>query len=266
MREALPEVVEEPWAQRVLDQMYRLWIEPAIQTRGLNLTRDRVMKAVVVMPPNGPIEVLLNDDVQLLAEAVAQRPIERGEGLTAADLVDIRHIEPAGVDPNVAWLAYVNIGGVITLEFDFRRNRQTASALLDRADEFLATARHALGEGRLGPAVENGFAAAELAVKAQMYLIVDGPTRVHHERLQWWEDWVKLGNAPSHLQALVGRLYSERPRSRYGDGVLTMSEPDVGGALEEVAELIEHARTRCAERSARPAPNDTIRLRAETAD
>jgi len=101
MREALPEVVEEPCAQRVLDQMYRLWIEPAIQTRGLNLTRDGVMKAVVVMPPNGPIEVLLNDDVQLLAEAVAQRPIERGEGLTAADLVDIRHIEPAGVDPTL---------------------------------------------------------------------------------------------------------------------------------------------------------------------
>src|SRR5437879_3966128 len=65
------------------------------------------------------------------------RPIEQGEGFTSADLVDIRHV------------AFVNIGGVITLEFDFRRNRQTASALLDRADDFLATARHALDEGRL---------------------------------------------------------------------------------------------------------------------
>jgi len=34
--------------------------------------------------------------------------------------------------------------GVVTLAFDFRRNRQTANGLLGRADEFLDLARHAL--------------------------------------------------------------------------------------------------------------------------
>jgi hypothetical protein len=50
------ELPEEPWAQSVLDQMYRLWIEPAIEARGLALSRDQVVKAAVAMPPDRPVE------------------------------------------------------------------------------------------------------------------------------------------------------------------------------------------------------------------
>jgi hypothetical protein len=166
------ELPEEPWAQSVLDQMYRLWIEPAIEARCLALSRDQVVKAAVAMPPDRPVEVLLNSEASLIAHVVAQRPIQEGEGLTAADLVDIRDLQLDGIDPNAGWIAFVNIGGVITLAFDFRRNRQTAWELITT--------------GYLGPAVENGFAAAELALKAQMYLILDSPMRAHHQRLRWW--------------------------------------------------------------------------------
>jgi len=65
------------------------------------------------MPPEGPIEVLLNDDlhtdVHLVATAVAQRPLRAGEGVTATDLVDLRYLEPVGIDPNAGWLAFANV-------------------------------------------------------------------------------------------------------------------------------------------------------------
>ena len=266
MEQILPEDVERPWSVDVLDQSFRLWIEPAIATRGLDLTRDQVRAAAVIMPPDGPIKVLLNDDllsddVHLVASAVAQRPLEAGESVTAADLVDIRHLEPVGIDPNAGWLAFANIGGVITLAFDFCRNRQTASGLLTRAGEFLGSARHALDQGYLGPAVENGFAAAELAVKAQMYLIWDDPPRDHRRRLTWWKEWVELGNAPSNLGPLVGRLWSERPRSRYGDGELTMTPAQISDAINDVAQLVEHSGRRCSPAKERRAEEETNHTR-----
>ena len=112
MEDELPEVVEKSWYAGLLDQSFRLWIEPAIATRGLDLTRDQVRAAAVIMPPEGPIEVLLNDDlhtdVHLVATAVAQRPLRAGEGVTATDLVELRS-RAVGIDPNAGWLAFANV-------------------------------------------------------------------------------------------------------------------------------------------------------------
>jgi HEPN domain-containing protein len=133
------------------------------------------------------------------------------------------------------------------IAFDFRRNKQTASSLVERAGEFEDAARSSLTKGHLGPAIENGFAAMELAVKAEMYLIDNAPTTVHLKRVGWWSQWVALGNAPQESDSVLKRLYQERPASRYGDQVISMSPDDVARALDHVRQAVEHARVACAD-------------------
>ena len=88
-------------------------------------------------------------------------------------------------------------GQVEARGFDFRRNRHTAQLLIERGQEFLEAAASSFDKGHLGPAIENSYAAAELAVKAEMYLSIDSPTSKHWERINWWNEWVRLGNAPA---------------------------------------------------------------------
>lgn len=235
-------------AASLLDQMFRLWIEPLIEERQLGLTRADVTKALVILPPSDALKVQINDEVQLIAQVEVTRSIEAGEAVTLGDVQSVAGLQPVEVDPNAGWIAFAKIGNEVIIAFDFRRNRQTASLLVERAHEFVATARASLEKGHLGPAIENGFAAMELAVKAEMYLIDDSPTTVHRERVAFWTDWVKLGNAPTQSDSVLSRLYEERPGSRYGDRPITMTEEEVGGALDQVQSVIEHARLRSAPR------------------
>lgn len=229
-------------AATLVDQMFRLWIEPAIAERSLGLSRADVTKALVVLPPSEPPQVLLNDAVQFVARLRATRTIGPGEVVTLADIGSIEHLAPVEVDPNAGWIALAKLGDEVVVAFDFRRNRQTAMVLVERADEFEDAARTSLARTHLGPAIENGFAAMELAVKAEMFLLEDAPSIVHRKRVTWWNTWVELGNAPKESDVILERLYRERDASRYGDRPISMSADEVATALDHVHAVIEHAR------------------------
>lgn len=253
--EAVPQrtsVLPPEGSEVLLDQMFRLWIEPAIAERGLSLTRADVTTAVVVMPPSEPPRVLINEEAQVIAQLQVTRSVEAGEAVTLDDIAGVADLAPADLDPNAGWVALAKIGNEIVTAFDFRRNRQTAKQLVERANEFVDTALESLGRGHLGPAIENGFAAMELAVKAEMYLMYDTPTTVHSKRVTWWSEWVKLGNAPPETDAILGALYRERGASRYGDRPIEMSEADVRLALEHVQTVIQHARQGCSDHRSPP--------------
>lgn len=235
--------------EALVDQVFRLWVTPAIGERGLALTRTDVVKALVIFPPHDRPAVLINDDALLRAQVRLGRSVEAGEPVTVSDIADVADLEPAEIDPNAGWIALARIGAELIIAFDFRRNRGTAAILIERAREFSEAALASLERGHLGPAIENGLAAAELAVKAQMYLMDDSPTTVHHRRVAWWEQWVGLGNAPPTLAPLLDRLYRERGAARYGDADITMSADDVRLSLGNVSAIIDHAEARCAQRA-----------------
>ena len=234
--------------EALVDQVFRLWVNPAIVERSLDLTRADVVKALVIFPQHDRPAVLINDDVILRAQVQLNRAVEAGEPVTLADVTSVGDLEPAEIDPNAGWVALARIGAELIVSFDFRRNRGTASTLIARAREFSEAALASLDRGHLGPAIENGFAAAELAVKAEMYLMEDSPTTVHRRRVAWWEQWVGLGNAPRNLAPILDRLYGERSAARYGDMDIGMSVDDVRLALGSVAAIIDHATVRCAAR------------------
>jgi len=228
----------------LLDQMFRLWVEPALAERGLGLTRSDVVKALVVMAPADVPRVYINDEVQLIARVRATRSVQEGEAVTLEDVSEVESLWPANVDGNAGWITFAKFGNEITIAFDFRRNRQTATLLVERAAEFAEAAAGSLSRAHLGPAIENAFAAAELAVKAQMFLMDDKPTTKHHERVAWWTEWERLGNAPAGASQVLLLLFKERGASRYGDGPISMDLNDVRKALDAVREMINFARAR----------------------
>jgi HEPN domain-containing protein len=225
--------------------MFTLWIEPEISQRGLNLERGDVEQAAVILEPNAPVQVLLNEDAELIARFVAARDIGHGETVTTADITEVTGVRPANLDPNAGWIAFARIAGQITLAFDFRYNRETAKGLLDRAAEYLDLVEVALERRNLGPAVENAFAAAELAVLAETHLLPTPPPRSHETRRDWLASWVEQGNAPEHSDEILSKLWDERGAARYGEGRLNMSGEEVDEAVAIVRGLIEHARERC---------------------
>jgi HEPN domain-containing protein len=235
------------FSANLLDQVFRLWVEPAVAERGLGFTRSDVMKALVVMPPSDVPKVYINDEVQLIAQVRAARSIQIGEAVTLEDISSVEGLRPANVDGNAGWITFAKIGNEITIAFDFRRNRQTASLLVERAAEFAEAAEGSLVLGHLGPAIENAFAAAELAVKAEMFLIEDQPTTKHPERVAWWTEWERLGNAPPGASRVLRELYSERGASRYGDRPISMPHDHVRSAIVAVRQIIGLARARCVE-------------------
>ena len=66
----------------LLDQTFRLWVEPAISEQGMNLTRQDVSKALVVFAPSTNPRVYVNDDAQLIAQVRASRDIKAGQEVT----------------------------------------------------------------------------------------------------------------------------------------------------------------------------------------
>jgi hypothetical protein len=230
-------------AAAVLDQVFDLWILPAIRARGLQLGRDQVRKALVTSKPGSAPKVSVNDEALLSVQVPAPGPVAVGEAVPV-DANAVSALRPITVDPDAAWIALVVLGGQVIVAFDFRRNRATALALLDRADAFLRTANAALAVGDAHPAVETGWAAAELGVMAQMLVIGGSLQQSHPAREQWFANWTsrRLRNAPrAHYQALA-RLAKLRPWARYGVADPPPQPGELEQRLRDVGDLLAGAR------------------------
>jgi hypothetical protein len=144
--------------------MFTLWILPHIESSNLDVSRDQIAQAVVILHPNGAPEVLLNDQAELVAKAKVRGAVAAGEPVTTENVEQLSALRPAKVPPAAGWIAFALLpGSGIMVAFDFRYNRDRATELLNRAQEFLATGREALASGRIGPSVETALAAGELS-------------------------------------------------------------------------------------------------------
>jgi len=226
----------------LLEQIFDLWVEPELERRGASLRRHEVERVLVILAPGRRVRVHINDEARFVAHARVSRPVAEGEAVTLADIDEIESLRPDGIDPDAGWVGFVLLGGTYRIAFDFRRNRDRASRLLERAEEFVSTACDALEGNRLGPCIENAFAAAELAVLAQMYLIEDKPTRDHAERRRWWRDWTGLGNAPNEQGEALAQLGKLRRAARYAEKKLDASREEVTRLVDLVGDMIAHAR------------------------
>ncbi len=227
--------------------MFAVWIMPSLVARGLTLERSEISQALILLIPSMPPTVHINSEAELVAVfAAATRDISPGEPITGDDVTELVGIRPREDPGDSGWLAFATVGSEIIVGWDGRRNRKSASRLVDRAREFLACAIDSVSNGRLAPAVECAFAAAELGVKADMFLMFDRPTTKHWERANWWSEWERLGNAPDGTASTLSRLYSERPSARYAESQVNVDPAEMSSLLESVSVLIEHVAERIA--------------------
>lgn len=237
------------FAATVLDEIYRLWLEPELRARGLAADRQAIAKAVVVMPPGGQPEVRVNDEASWVATLRAKRAIERGEELTTddVDFDDIGELWPENVDVNAAWTGFVTVAGRLLIAFDFRRNRGTAHATLGRARQELDEARRILSAGRFRGTIEHLYKAADLAVIAELFLHDDRPPEDPDDRRRRFRGWAQLGNAPrshshgfdrlAHLRAENGRpLVRLRVRRSELDELVAIVEQMLGRVGDAVGQ------------------------------
>lgn len=230
----------------VLRHAFSLWIGPELERRGLPVDLASMRAALVTLSRDGAT-VLLNEEAGVIAKVKARGPINKGDPVTEEQIEAIEEIYPASIDPDTGWICVARVGVALVVAFDFGRNRERARRLVALGDEFVATAAEAHAARRLGPATENAHAAAELAVKAEMYLSHDTPTRQHAKRQKYWHEWADLGNVPrSHADAL-SVLGAHRAAARYGDGSLDLSDDDVEQLIVVARDMLTHARQRVGE-------------------
>jgi len=227
--------------QLLLEQIFQLWLRPELEARGLDKQPEEVIRALVIFTPGQKPKVLIDAEAEMVVRGRTTRPIEAGEPVTEADLEAIEGLVPHDIDPDAGWIGFILFKNVYTIAFDFRRNKARAARRIQRATEFLATARLALDNHLKGPAVENLYAAAELVVVAQMGTLDDKPPNSHQERRRWFAGWTKLGNAPSDHGRALADLAGYRASARYADGSLRVRDVHLARLADQVADMIAHA-------------------------
>lgn len=224
----------------VFNQILELWVRPELERRGLEPSRPP-SQALVILGGEQRLKVLLNDEFDWVAAVRATRPIAKGEAINRSDFSSLEALRPAVVDQDAGWIGYCTVGTELFVAFDFRRNRRRAHALLARGREFQGAAQWALSQAALGPAIDSAFAAAELAVTAQLLVFNHRAPRRHSARQAQWSGWTNLGNAPEgHARALAA-LGAARPAARYGEGPLPLSATQIGELIAQTGEMLDYA-------------------------
>lgn len=242
-RQANP--LEDPdFYEAVRTQLIELFLQPELDRR--QTPRAEFRQFAAILSPGGGVRVLIDEEVTWVAQARANRPIADGELVTTADFdaASITAIRPEAAGPDDGWAGLVDLPTQKMLVFNFHRNRGKARLHLERADEFYEVAVEALTGGRFGPATENLFAAAELAVMAGMLLIHDDPTRAHHKREEHFVVWAEHGNAPMSQANALKALRAARPQARYCDDAPALDGADLIELASEVRAIIDTTRAR----------------------
>lgn len=232
---------EEPeFGSVLLEQIFELWVEPELERRGLDLTRDEIRKVVVELDPGagGPI-VRINDEAVLVAKVRSTRAIAAGEELTEDDFDHVENLRPRGLGEDSGWICFAVLRGQQVIAFDFRYNRARAARLIERAREFLISACR---DAEAAPAVacDTGFSAAELAVQAQM-LLQHQNTKAHWDRQRWIDTWTDNKNAPASHAAALRELHGYRAAGRYADRDLELPDGRLGELLDLARDMIDEA-------------------------
>lgn len=231
---------EASFGDNLVEQMFSLWVDDELASRGGKLAREDLYRVVVELPPSGGTPIVrLNDEVSLQVKAVAATSIKKGDPVTVENIKSIEYFWPVDVHADSGWLAYIVIGESQYVAFDFRYNKQRAGKLLSLADDYLE-AVEAVTDKALRPAVDNLLSAAELTVQAQM-LSQAHETKFHNVRDKWLHEFERLGNTPTGFFDLLKRLRNERAAARYGDG-----DGELSITIDEMPMLIARVRGRVA--------------------
>lgn len=232
----------EGW-ERTVGQMMHVYVEPAIrqrQAQGLIPTPLVLYAAQVLMPEEGEIQILLNDEIKGEGLLRAPRDIEKGEAVLASDFEHLARYELPDELLNSGHFTIFQTGENWRVFFNFLSGRAKARDMLELAAQFLDASREAANKGHNGPAVENMFSACELASKAELILRRSPAAKARkHGAIQSEINlWARSGNIDAAFVAHFNAISRQRPLARYGDAEHRPPAPDPD-AYELVQSVIE---------------------------
>jgi uncharacterized protein (UPF0332 family) len=228
-------------AQRLLDQVFSVWIEPEIQVRraaGLLTDGWQLMAAQIVFNIGGSNEVRLNAQVQAQLTVRSTRAIPKGEPIRSGDFSAIEGIQLLCQDENAGHVSIFRHEDKWYVFFDFRYNGRRVRDTLTGADEFLASAASNLEAGRLGPAMDDLHIATERIAKGYLLLLPDERflnPKNHGLVLTSFGQFSKLGNISASYSELLKGLQNNSAAARYSTGPLKYGP-------KQLCEMLETAR------------------------
>src|SRR5665647_923094 len=184
------DTLSDGFAANAVQNMWDIFWQPEVEHRGGLSVTGPIAAAMAIMKPGAPVEIRLNDEVEVRARARADSPVASGELLTAENLDALENFEPRNVHPDAGWALLVVLpNGSAYLQFDFRRNRSQGNRRLALAAEYLQVARLAQNGRMWGPTLDAAHTAAELGITPMMFLsddeAVTSKRNRHGRRLHW---------------------------------------------------------------------------------
>jgi len=247
-------MLDEEARKRTFDHVMEIWFEPEIRRRQEQGSAQKPFPLraaqVIIYPDNRPHEIRLNEEVQAIGHMKLKDSVTKNEGdpVYLHELEEVPSIHlPETADPNCGHFTLLLIGDRWYGSFDFRYNKGKASELLAVAEEFFETASAALAAGRLRPAIDNLFSAAELAAKAYVMstpLPGDSEKKCHglvHSRFNMFS---RHGNIESEHRKAFNALANARANARYVQGTFAERPELIAKWQSDIGDLISYVRAR----------------------
>jgi HEPN domain-containing protein len=211
---------------------------------GMWETPTDVYMAQMLFWVDRPAQIRLNSEVRGWMRARAARDLKAGEEVATADFYEITSYRPPEDDEDAAHVTALRHAGGWSLAMSFSYNTARIAQHVEAADEFLATARHALAQGRLRAFAESAFAAVELYAKAELLALPDERLLKggHRTVAGNYSLWARLGNTDKAFARLLHDLGDLRREARYLQVPLTVTKEQARTMLATIHQMSEHVR------------------------
>jgi HEPN domain-containing protein len=245
---------DEKWSQILFQQFLDLFILPEIRRRkeaGKLEEPFNLRGAQIVFFADGKKpEIRLNSEIRAIANVKLKKGISKEKGdpihdneIAGLDKITLTEDE----DPDCGHATLIRVQDSWIIAFDFRYNKGLAKKHIDAAKQFYDSAEFALTRKSWSSCLDNLFSAAELAAKAVLLLMPDPKfrKRVKHGGIQQrYNNFADLGNVKPEYRDALNKLSGLRPRARYLQGEIPISEAEIHALLESVKKMITDAMER----------------------
>jgi hypothetical protein len=213
--------MDEKAASRILEQAFKLWIEPELKRRAADgrIKQGFAVWAVqVVLNVDADPEIRINQEVKGVFVARPGKKAKPGETLLLRDIAHIESMKLTDEDPNAGHFTGLIHSGRWHLFFDFRYNAARIENQLKAADEFIAAAASATKRQHSIAAVANLYDAVQLMAKSFLLTTPERGvlvSKTHGFIETRFNRQAKFGNVDSNSATLLNRLAQLRPKTRY---------------------------------------------------
>lgn len=179
--------------QNLYDQMFDLYLEDALQEKGLDESELEKAQIVFVAPfqdnqfekEDRGVQVRINDEVEAVGtiKLDTDREIEKGDPIYFDEIERIESMQVGDFGEDVGHVTFIRLpDGSMYMTFDFVYNKTYLEPVLDAADQFLEAAEYCREQELWRGFVENAFHAAERLMKHRV--IMHGKPAYDHRVIQ----------------------------------------------------------------------------------